>query len=349
MPTIASVTPDEASEKLGAFLQREHAAKKVRVENMRLLTGGASRQTWSFDATVEHADGRSETLALVARADPRVGVNTMSRETEYRVLQAAYDAGVPVPRMHLLGDDSLGVPFFLMDHVEGETIARRILRDDQYAEGRKVMASQLGEIAAAIHRVPLDTPGLAKLPQTELGLTPAETELARIEATYRSITLDPHPAYELAFRWLKRNVPPQSDLTLVHGDYRMGNLIVGPEGVRSVLDWELAHIGDPMEDFGFLCVRSWRFGNDHLPVGGVGQREELYAAYERAGGRKVDPQVQRWWEILGNLRWGIICIMQARAYLDGLSKSVELATIGRRTAETEWELMELLGAGSEQG
>jgi aminoglycoside phosphotransferase (APT) family kinase protein len=135
----------------------------------------------------------------------------------------------------------------------------------------------------------------------------------------------------------------------VHGDFRLGNLIIGPEGVRSVLDWELGHVGDPMEDLAWLCVRSWRFGNDQLPVAGVGQREDLFAAYEAAGGRDVDPAVVHWWELFGNLRWGVICIMQARAYLDGLSQSVELATIGRRTAETEWELLNLMGKTAGNG
>jgi aminoglycoside phosphotransferase (APT) family kinase protein len=248
--------------------------------------------------------------------------------------------------MHLMGDDSLGVPFFLMERVEGETIARRILRDEEYAEARKVMTAQLGTIAAAIHRIPPEAPGLEMLPRPEAGLSPAETELKRFETTYRTIAPEPHPAFELAFRWLKRNLPPPTETTLVHGDYRMGNLIVGPEGVRAVLDWELAHVGDPLEDFGFLCTRSWRFGNDHLPVAGVGQREDLFAAYEAAGGRKVDPAAAHWWEMFGNIRWGIICIMQANAYLSGLSKSVELAAIGRRTAETEWELLALMEAGN---
>lgn len=335
---------EDIAARLAAFLKHSHGARDVRIENLRLLTGGASRQTWSFDAIVVHADSREETLELIARADPRKGPATMTRETEYQVLEAAYNAGVPVPRMHLLGDDSLGVPFFLMERVEGETIARRILRDDIYAEGRKGISAQLGKIAASIHRIPMDTPGLEKLPQLEPGMSPSETELHRVEQTYRMIAPEPHPALELAIRWLRRNMPPPTEPTLVHGDYRMGNLIVGPEGVRSVLDWELAHIGDPLEDFGFLCIRSWRFGNDDLPVGGVGQREDLFAAYEAAGGRKVDRAAAHWWEVFGNFRWGTICIMQGRAYLDGLSKSVELAAIGRRTAETEWELLNLIEA-----
>ena len=128
----------------------------------------------------------------------------------------------------------------------------------------------------------------------------------------------------------------------MHGDYRMGNVICGPEGVRAILDWELAHIGDPMEDLGWISVRSWRFGNDHLPVGGVGTRGEFFEAYEKAGGFPVDEERVRFWEAFGNLRWGIICLSQARTYFDGHSPSVDLASIGRRTAETEWELLGLM-------
>ncbi len=338
-----TATPDEVGEKLTAFLKRSHGAKSVRIDGVRLLTGGASRQTWSFDAVIEHADGRTDTLALIARADQRQSVGLMTRETEYRLLEAVHAGGVPVPRVHLMGDDSLGAPFFLMERIEGETIARRILRDDEYAGAREMMTAQLGEILAAVHRLPVDEHGLADALTAPIeGKSPAESELQRIEGTFRSIAPEPHPAFELAVRWLKGHLPASGEPTLVHGDYRLGNLIVGPEGVRSVLDWELAHVGDPMEDLAWVCVRSWRFGNDDKPVAGVGQREELFRAYEAAGGRKVDPAVVHWWEVFGNLRWGVICIMQARAYLDGLSKSVELATIGRRTAETEWELLNLL-------
>jgi aminoglycoside phosphotransferase (APT) family kinase protein len=331
------MTPEEIAERLTAFLQRAHDAKSVTIEGMRLLTGGASRQTWSFDATID-----GETLPLVARADPRKQPGLMGRNVEYRLLEAAHAAGVLVPEVHRMGDDTLGVPFFLMERVEGETIARRILRDDKYEAAREGMAAQLGEILAAIHRITPDEALRKSLAAPIEGRSAAESELQRFEGTFRSIAPEPHPAFELTFRWLKENLPPDSGPTLVHGDYRMGNLIVGPEGVRSVLDWELAHIGDPMEDLAWMCVRSWRFGNDDKPVGGVGQKDDFFAAYEAAGGRKVDREAVRWWEVFGNVRWGVICIMQARAYLDGLSKSVELATIGRRTAETEIEMLNLI-------
>jgi aminoglycoside phosphotransferase (APT) family kinase protein len=249
-----------------------------------------------------------------------------------------------VPRVHLPAVGSLGVPFFIMQRVDGETIARKILRDAEYARARAGLVQQLGAALAKIHSIDVNLPALQALQGPPAGSSPAEHEVTRFEAVYRAITPDPHPAFELAFRWLRRHAPAASKRCFVHGDYRMGNMIVGPEGLRAVLDWELAHIGDPMEDLGWLCVRSWRFGEDTKVAGGIGSRAALFAAYEAGGGGKVDPDSVRWWEAFGNLRWGIICISQTKAYLDGHSRSVELASIGRRVAETEWELLQLMEA-----
>ncbi|TMG03352.1 MAG: phosphotransferase family protein [Chloroflexi bacterium] len=282
------------------------------------------------------------------RMDPRTEAGQMSRETEFELLKAAYEESVPVAKVHVMGDESLGAPSFLMERVEGETIARKLLRDEEYAEARQVMTGQLGGILARIHAVPVEKYLLAALPTLLPGKSPAETEVERFEVTYRAITPEPHPAFELAFRWLRQHLPPATETTLVHGDYRIGNVIFGPEGVRAVLDWELAHVGDPMEDLGWICVRSWRFGNDDRPIGGLGAREELWTAYEAAGGREVNREAVRWWEVFGNLRWGIICIGQARRAMESPPKQgragshLELLTIGRRTAETEWELLNLM-------
>src|SRR5262249_20768437 len=159
---------------------------------------------------------------------------------------------------------------------------------------------------------------------------------------FRAITPDPHPAFELAFRWLRQHLPTANQRSVVHGDYRIGNVIFGPEGVRAVLDWELAHVGDPMEGLGWICVRSWRFGSDDKPVGGIGERAELFQAYEAAGGMPVEPARVQFWEVLGNLKWAIMTIMQAKTHLDGHAPSVELASLGRRTAEMELELLDLM-------
>ena len=336
------VKADEIKERLAPFIAREAGVSRVTIEGLRRMPGGASRETWSFDATYEE-NGTTVRLPLVLRRDPGAHNVQSNRRDEFHVLRAAHAEGVPVPRVYWLGDetDTLGARFFLMERVEGETIARRLLRDEEYAQARAVMTAQLGEIAAAIHQIDCAKHGLGFLQAPAEG-SPAAAELDRYEQIFHAIAPDPHPAFELALRWLRSRIPAATRRTFVHGDYRVGNVVFGPEGTRSILDWELAHVGDPMEDLAWLCVRAWRFGSDEKPVGGIGEREELFAAYERAGGGRVDPAHVHFWEVLGNLKWGIICIMQAKTHLDGFVRSVELASIGRRTAETEIELLNLI-------
>jgi aminoglycoside phosphotransferase (APT) family kinase protein len=218
-----------------------------------------------------------------------------------------------------------------MDHIHGETIPRRILRDDAFVAARPKLAAQCGRVLAAIHRVPV-----AGVP----GLPPAADPLDQWRDTL-DLLAQPHPAFELGLRWLAANRPTPRPPTLVHGDFRNGNLIVGPDGLRAVLDWELAHAGDPLEDLGWLCVRAWRFGVDRR-VGGFGDVEDLVAAYEAESATTIDLDALRWWETLGTLRWGVMCIMQASVHLTGAVRSVELAAIGRRVCENEWDLLNLL-------
>ncbi len=342
---------DEFGAKIAEFIRRSSGAQHVDIADLRRLTGGASRETWSLDATLHFAD-RDDTQPLILQRDVRGAPKGMSRALEFRLIAAAHDAGVPAPLPMFLGDDSLGGEFFMVRRVEGETLPRRLLREDVYAEAREKLPAQLGRALAQIHAIDVEKYKLDALPAPPQGVTPAAFEVQRYEQIFRAIALEPHPAFELAFRWLQKQVGGQQTAnseqqradgrrTLVHGDYRIGNMLFGAEGLRVVLDWELAHVGDPMEDMGFICVRSWRFGGPK-PVGGIGEREEFFAAYEEAGGGRVDPERVRFWEVFGNLRWGVICLSQARTYLDGHSKSVELASIGRRTAETEWELLGLV-------
>jgi aminoglycoside phosphotransferase (APT) family kinase protein len=335
----------EMEQRLAAFLARQVGVEPVAVSGLRPLPGGASRELWSLDVRYE-TDGVSVHLPLVLRRDPSAAATSPGRD-EFELLRAAAADGVPVPRVHWLGDDPiLGGPFFLMARVDGETLPRRLLRDDAYADARRVMTAQLGRILAAIHRIDRHTHRLTFLSEPGPDESPAHNELERYEQIFRAIAPDPHPAFELALRWLRQRLPRDNGRVVVHGDYRIGNVIFGPEGVRAVLDWELAHVGDPMEDLGWLCLRSWRFGNDDKPVGGIGMREELFRAYEDGGGRPVDPERVRFWEVLGNLKWAIMTIMQARTYLAGLVKSVELASLGRRTAEMELELLQLMEEAS---
>lgn len=306
------------------------------VEGLRRLTGGASRETWSFDL---EAEGGAP-VPLVLRRDHTSMAQVLGRDVECRLIEAAHGAGVPVPavRFVLEAEDGIGAGF-VMDRVEGETIPRRILRDDSFAAARPLLATQAGAILAAIHAIDWRAvPGLA--------LADSDRDPAREQVEqYRGIldvVGEAHPAFELGLRWLGEHLPPGRTRALVHGDYRNGNLIVGPEGIRAVLDWELAHVGDPMEDLGWMCVRSWRFGVDANPVGGFGGYEEFFAAYEGAGGIAVDPEVVKFWEAFGTLKWGILCLVQALSFRSGASRSVEHAALGRRACEMEYDLLALI-------
>lgn len=331
----------EMKERLCAFIREQGRFSQVEIDNLRRMPGGASREIWSFDATTHDARGEVR-RAMVLRLDPGAHRIETSRRHEFLVLRAAFEEGVPVPEVFWLGEDPavLGAPFFIMARVEGETIARRLLRDELYAEARRAMPRQLAEILARIHRIDPAAHELDFL--AEPGANAALSEVQRYEEIFRHLALEPHPAFELALRWLYERIPKTPRKTLVHGDYRIGNIIFGPEGVRAILDWELAHLGDPMEDVGWIAVRAWRFGRDENPVGGLGRREDFWAAYEQAAGATIDPESARFWEVFGNLKWGIITISQARTHLDGRVSSVELASIGRRTVETELELLNLI-------
>ena len=291
------------------------------VDSLVRLTGGASRETWRFTC-----DG--EPMILQRQRDGAV----RDMGAEAAVLRAARDGGVPVPAIVVDGSASgaLGNPFVIVRAVDGETIARKIQRDDEYARARGRLTADMGRALAALHALPTGSvPGLEESDQV---------------AAYRKVLDDlgePHPVFEVAFRWLEANRPRTSGRAVVHGDFRLGNVIVDHDGLAAVLDWELAHIGDPMEDLGWLCVRAWRFGGA-LPVAGLGTYEELFDAYESAGRPRPDPGVVRWWEVLGTLKWGIMCILQAASHLNGLSRSHELAAIGRRVCENEWDLLGLL-------
>ena len=298
------------------------------------LSGGASQETWSFD--IVHAGGN---VGAILRRAPRgygaAPTRAAGLDAEAQLMQLAFGAGLPSPRvLHVLRPaDELGTGF-VMQRVAGETIARKILRDAQFAEARPKLARQLGRIAAGIHALPR-----AKLPQ--LRQMTAAKEIGELEREYRSLDW-PKPVFELALRWLGDHDPgPPDEVTLVHGDFRHGNLIIGPDGVRAVLDWELAHLGDPMEDLGWICVNSWRFGEIDKPVGGFGSREELFAGYESAG-REVDPERVRYYEVMGTLRWGVMCGGMMQRFRAGPEHSMERAMIGRRASETEIDLLRLL-------
>ncbi len=326
VPTSPTPDADELSQRIATAL--DDVLGPVEVQGLRRLTGGASRETWSFDAV--GGDGTRHQLVLrrdpPARPGPR---GAMQREAQ--VIRLADDAGVPVPEVLVdHGDSSAwGAAGLVMERVEGEALGKRILRAEALAGARELLVGQCAGALAALHSV--DPSRLADAPETD--------PLEMVRLVLDGIG-EPVPTFEHALRWLEQRRPAPGGRSIVHGDFRLGNLLVGPDGLRAVLDWELVHLGDPIEDLGWLCVRAWRFGAS-APVAGLGTREELLDAYARAGGVRVDPEVLRWWEAYGTLRWGIICLTQTAVHLRGDLRSVELAAIGRRVCETEWDLLAL--------
>lgn len=326
LAAVTTAAADTLEAQLAAVVSRALGGP-VTVRDLRRLTGGASRETWSFDAVA--ADGAARPLIL--RRDPAQPRNR-AMSTEATLIRAARAAGVPEPEILAFSDDTgeLGAAYIVMERVQGETLARRILRDDVFAAVRPRLAEQCGEVLGRIHAIPPDAVPRLRRPDV----------LAELRETVDAFT-DPSPALELGLRRLEQDRPPPADDVVVHGDFRNGNLVVGPDGIRAVLDWELAHRGDPMQDLGWLCVRAWRFGAD-APVGGFGDYDALFRGYERTSGRRVDPEAVRWWELFGTVWWGAGCMVQAARHLSGGERSVELAAIGRRTWEQEYDVLLLL-------
>ena len=317
---------------LAAAMQHRFGSA-ARLTRLDRLTGGASQELWAFDV-----EAGSERHELILRRNPGGTVkreNASGMETEARLIAMARETGTPAPEVvHVFTpEDSLGSGF-VMVRVPGETLARRLLRDADYAAARPLLAHQLGAAAARIHQI--DPVRAGPLRQTTI-----DSHLDNARALYMA-NGGRRPVVEYAFRWLREHRPAtESTPTVVHGDMRNGNIIVGPEGLRAVLDWEVVHLGDPMEDLSWICVPSWRFGEIDKPAGGFGSREDLWAGYESVSGKPVDVARARFWEVLGTMRWGLTCAMMAREFEAG-ERSVEKAAIGRRASETEIDLLAAL-------
>jgi aminoglycoside phosphotransferase (APT) family kinase protein len=306
---------------------------ETQVTGVRRLPGGASRECW--DVRVRTA-GRAqlpvvERSLVLLRDASRVRHPDKNVAVEAAAMTAARMAGVPVAEIYDYGDGVLGRAYLLMEHLDGETIPRRLLRDEAYAAVRPGLARRLGEVLARIHQVnPDSVPGL-----------PRVDALGQLTGLYRAFA-EPRPALEIGLRWLAGHRPAPAPDALVHGDFRTGNLMVGEDGLHGVLDWELAHRGDPRQDLGWLCTKAWRFGSAS-PVGGFGARADLMAGYAAGGGTPPDAETQRWWELYGAVRWALLCRRQAERYLGEDEPSIELAVLGRRVCEQEYDILLALG------
>ena len=303
-------------------------ARATGIDGLRRLSGGAMQEIWAFDLVTP--SGRQALILRRAPGGVQVSPGTMDLPGEAQAMRAAAASGVPVPAIrHVLVEaDGMGAGF-IMEFVAGETLGSRIVRHPPAG-----LARQCGALLARIHAI-----DMARVPCLR-AVQPAAL-LAEWRDSYRA-TAWPRPVFDAALHFLAQHCPaPAARPALVHGDFRNGNLIVGEDGVRAVLDWELAHGGDPMEDLGWICVPSWRFGKRDKTVGGFGDVADLIAGYESAGGAPVDRAALDWWQMFGTLRWGVMCAGMV-AQFRGSDPGVERAVICRRASETEIDLLHML-------
>ncbi len=337
-------TEPELQKRIEAHL-RQQTGGQVALRTLARLPGGACQDNFRVDVWLEAGEISGE-RKMVLRSDARKSLPiSIGRREEFAVVQAAVDADVPTPKVRWLARDLVrpGAYAYFMDWVDGESIGRRVVRNSELAEARKLLPAQLAAALAKVHSItPAAAPQLVfpNLPD----LPPAQAALISIRKQLDEMH-EPHPALELALEWLRQHAPPAEQRTLVHGDFRTGNFMVLPTGLSAVLDWEFSHWGDPMEDLGWLSLRDWRFGQLDRPIGGFARREAFYEAYQSASRRTVNRKHVHYWEVLGNVRWAAGSIHQGERYLSGEETDVELVAIARRAVEMEFETLRLIEKG----
>lgn len=325
-------------QKLAHYLT-DQTGQPVTIGKMTPLAGGASRDSWAIEVQV---GDQSEKWVMRRDLPTTMNAQALTRAQEYHLMRIAYQHGVKVARMRWLCEDPtvLEFPFFLMDYVDGISIGRKVITLPELAQARAVLPDHMAQQLALIHTINPDQPEFAFLQR------PRQNDPAReaIDSTYEMLDSigAQIPALEYALRWCDRHAPKSDRITFLHGDFRVGNLLVDPQGLAAVIDWEFAHVGDPAEEIGYLCMRDWRFGNDRLQAGGLCDREQFIAAYEHYSGHPIERSRTDWWEIIGNIRWAVICLTQAERHLSGRDPSVELASLGRRSAEMQLEALRLI-------
>ena len=288
------------------------------------LSGGANMESWRFNS--------GSAVCVLRRApSPEMMVGrALDHHGEAALIRAAESAGVTAPEVlvELTPDDGIGSGF-VMRCLPGTPDPAVILASQDPA----ALLSGLARELAAIHRIPV-----AGLPAPAMDTAAALDEL---KARFLSYGGD-RPILALAVRWLERNLPAPTPPRLVHGDFRLGNLLVHQGRLSGVLDWELAHLGDPHEDLAYGCMTVWRFSRPDRPAFGLGSIAALAAAYTGAGGAAFDPTRFRFWLTYRTFWWALGCLQMGAMWRSGVDRSLERVVVARRTAEQELDLLLLL-------
>lgn len=307
-----------------------------------VLSGGAIQENWGVTLEISGGPEAGRHDVVVRMDAPSAVAASHSRMREFELLRVVFEAGVVVPEPLWPCDDDrvLGRPFFVMRRVAGIAAGHRLVRIERTPEQASALTAQLGEQLARLHAI---RPGAGKLDFLDI---PDETPALAAVRSHR-LALDAlgaaSPGLEWALRWLELSAPSPGDLVLCHQDFRTGNLMVDDHRLTGVLDWEFAAWGDPTSDIAWLCAHCWRFGRDDRPVGGIGQRGDLYEAYAAASGRSIDPAHVRYWEVMAHVRWAVIALQQADRHLSGRETNLELALTGHVVPELALEAALMTG------
>jgi aminoglycoside phosphotransferase (APT) family kinase protein len=326
-----SAAPSDGGHADLAEAVRRRLGAATRIENVVVATLGGSNRTLIFDAV----DGAGARQRLVSRQETYQGPHSpfLPPGDQFRVMDLVHRAGFPVPRPVFEYDTADGMGGgFVSEFVAGETFPKKIIESAEFAEVRPVLVRQFGELLALLHGLPVDS--FLFLASRADSIDALRAQRLRIDAYGQW-----RPALELGLRWLERNRPPAEPNALLHGDFRVGNVMVGPQGISAVLDWECTHLGAPHEDMGWLGMRSWRFGQRQLPVGGLSDWPPFIASYESASGRRVEREWLRYWSIFGLMRWAVLNLMQGFGHVEGTRRGLVFAACGRNADLIEYELL----------
>ncbi len=324
---------------LGPFIREAAGADSVKVDDGNLLTGGAIQENRALTVVIRGGDFDG-THEMVLRAEAAATIaESRPLDQQFALLKAAEAAGVTVPKpFWYCGDAAVaGKTFYLMQRITGEALGIRVTRQGEQPE----LATELGSELARIHAI--------HPPRNDLEFLDAVTESPALDAIakyrgYLDELPEPHPVLEWTLRWLENNAPAAGEIVLCHRDFRTGNYMVHEGELTGVLDWEFAGWGDPHEDIAWFCARCWRFAGPQLEAGGISARNVFYNAYEHGSGRTVDRDLVAYWETMAHVRWSVIALQQSMRHRSGEEPSLELALIGRRLAELEYECLRLTGA-----
>lgn len=334
-------------ERIAAYLaHRMPQAQGIKVSGLMRIPGGASRETWSFDAHWQEG-GKEVKRGFIIRRDPDASLLETERDLEFQVYQALQPTPVPVPKPYWVEKDTqwLERPFFVMERIDGcETAPQVLALDPRYDGVREKIARRKVQILAEIHKLDWRALGLEFLGVPESPAHCGPMEIEKWERVLAEQELEPQPVLWAAFRWLRKHLPPPAQkITIVHADYRTGNFLYNQQGeIRAMLDWEMVHLGDPLEDVAWVAIRPWRFAGDDR-VGGLLDREEFFRLYEEYSGLKVDRQAIHFWEVLGVVKLAVILLTGGRSFCDGRTRRIQMAMVGVNTAGLDTTIMELIG------